>query len=73
MDDFVIQVKSGKADGLVKQIKATVASGAVGHREVIGYAPDKYSAHAWRAAAAEGIPVARNLYELVAIIKERQK
>jgi hypothetical protein len=70
MDQFIIQVKSDKASGLAGQIQATASTLHDKTRRVIGYAPDKYSGHAWTRAANEGIPIARNFDELIAIIKE---
>ncbi len=70
MDQFVIQVKQGRATGLARQIKETQATIVDQGKRVIGYAPDNYSGHAWTGAANEGIPIARNFDELVAIIKE---
>ncbi len=70
MDQFVIQVKGGRATGLAGQMQETAATLTDKSRRIIGYAPDNYSTHAWTRAANEGIPIARNFDELVAIIKE---
>lgn len=70
MDQFVIQVKGGRANVLAGQVQQCAATLTDKSRRVIGYAPDNYSPHAWTRAANEGIPIARNFDEPVAIIKE---
>ena len=67
MDDFIIQVKSKRGNNLVKQLKSTQADTA---EMVIGYAPDRFSQHAWQDAAEVGLPIARSYEELVQIIQE---
>jgi hypothetical protein len=70
MDDFIIQVKSGRGGGLARQVQGTSNTLVDNSRRVIGYAPDDYSGLAWQGAAEKGIPIARNFDELVKIIKE---
>jgi hypothetical protein len=70
MDQFVIQVKSKKASELARQMRETMATMLDQTRRVIGYAPDNYSHFAWRAAAEDGLPIARTFDELVSIIRE---
>lgn len=70
MDDFIIQVKSGRGNGLVRQMQETTLTLSDNNRRIIGYAPDNFSPHAWRGSAEQGIPVARNQDELIAIIQE---
>jgi RHS repeat-associated protein len=69
LGDLYVQVKSGKARGLIGQIQSTEATTGV---RTIGYAPSMPAA-AWESAARAGVPIARNLQELLAIIKELGK
>ena len=69
LGDMYVQVKSGKARGLIGQIQSTEATTGV---RTIGYAPSMPAA-AWESAARAGTPIARNLQELLAIIKELGK
>jgi RHS repeat-associated protein len=62
----IVQVKSGPAGGLTKQLTETART--LG-RQVIGYAPDIPNG-AWANAARDGIPIARNPAELLAILRE---
>lgn len=64
--DIVIQVKSGPAGGITAQIERTAVQTG---RTVIGYAPDMPAA-AWANAARNGVPVARTIDELLALIGE---
>lgn len=66
LGDLFIQVKSGNARGLVGQIPKTEATTGI---KTIGYAPSMPTA-AWVSAARQGVPIARNIDELIAIIKE---
>lgn len=68
LGDMLIQVKSGGARGLTGQILRTEQTTGL---PTVGYAPGMSSA-AWENAANAGIPIARNLDELIAIIKELQ-
>lgn len=70
MTDALIQVKSKGAGGLARQVRETRLTLGSDGRRVIGYAPDNFSNNAWRSAAEQGIPIARNFDELVAILKE---
>jgi len=63
---LVVQVKSGKARNLIGQIMATSATTG---RVVVGYAPDIPDG-AWKAAARMGVPIARTIDELIAIVRE---
>jgi len=69
LGDMYVQVKSGNARGLIGQIQSTEATTGV---RTIGYAPSMPAA-AWESAARAGVPIARNLQELLAIIKELGK
>jgi hypothetical protein len=60
------QVKSGNARDLIGQINKTTASTG---RTAIGCASDMRP-NAWRAAALQGVPIARTPDELVALVKE---
>lgn len=73
MDQFIIQVKKGRASGLAPQVQETEATLLDRTRKVLGYAPDNNSSHAWTGATEQGIPIARNFDELIAIIKELSK
>ena len=66
LGDLIVQVKSGNARGLTGQLQATTATTG---RTAIGYAPDIPNA-AWEATARQGIPIARTLDELVAMVME---
>jgi len=66
LGDLLVQVKSGNARGLTGQLMSTTASTG---RTAIGYAPD-ISEGAWLNAARQGVPIARTLDELLAIIGE---
>ena len=66
LGDIVVQVKSGNARGLTGQIETSVSTTG---RRVVGYAPDMPPG-AWENAARQGIPIARSLDELIAIIRE---
>jgi hypothetical protein len=66
LGDLLVQVKSGNARGLVGQIQQTEASTGL---PTVGYAPSMPAA-AWASAAQQGVPVARNLDELIMIIRE---
>lgn len=70
MEQFIIQVKGGRASGLAGQVQETAATLIDQTKRVIGFAPDNYSSHAWEGAAKEGIPIARDFDELVEVIKE---
>ena len=73
MDQFVIQVKSGRANGLARQVQETSATLVDQTKTVVGFAPDDFSGLAWTGAAEQGVPIARNIDELIAIIKELSK
>jgi RHS repeat-associated protein len=66
LGNMYVQVKSGNARGLIGQIQRTEATTGV---RTIGYAPNMPEA-AWESAARAGIPIARNLQELTAMVKE---
>jgi hypothetical protein len=66
--DLIVQVKGGNARGLQGQLEKTTATK---RRIAIGYPPDIPNA-AWEAAVRNGIPIARNNDELLAIIRELQ-
>lgn len=66
LGNIVVQVKSGNARKLTGQLLKTAATTG---RTTIGYAPDIGDA-AWRNAAGQGVIIARNPTELIAIIKE---
>jgi RHS repeat-associated protein len=66
LGNVVVQVKSGNARDLIGQVNKTTASTG---RTTIGYAPDMRP-NAWRAAALQGVPIARTPDELVALVKE---
>lgn len=70
MDQFYIQVKGKKGKNLARQIRETQETIVDQEKRVIGYAPGNFSGHAWSGAANEGIPIARDIDELIAIIKE---
>jgi hypothetical protein len=65
-NDMLIQVKSGKASGLTGQILNTETTTGI---PTIGYAPTIPNG-AWVNAARQGIPIARNIDELLGIIRE---
>jgi hypothetical protein len=62
---IVVQIRSGPAGGLTGQLLKTAATTG---RIAVGYAPD-IPAMAWGNAASQGIPIARTLDELIAIIR----
>ncbi|MFC4613985.1 hypothetical protein ACFO3K_04610 [Cellulomonas algicola] len=66
LGDIVVQVKEGNARGLTGQILKTEQTTG---RRTIGFAPDMPDG-AWQAAARQGIPIARSLDELVAMVGE---
>ena len=66
LGDIIIQVKEGNARGLAGQMSKTASTTG---RRVIGYAPDIPNG-SWEAAARQGVRIARDLKELLAIIKE---
>jgi hypothetical protein len=66
LDDLLIQVKNGNARGLTGQLIKTAATTG---KQAIGYAPGISDA-AWRNAAQQGVIIARNPQELIAIIRE---
>lgn len=66
LGDMLIQVKGGNARGLVGQIQQTEATTGI---RTMGYAPNMPTA-AWVSAARDGVPIARNMDELFAMIKE---
>jgi len=62
----VVQIKSDRARGLAAQMyKTEVSTGRI----VIGFAPDMPPA-AWSDAARKGVPIARSIDELIAILRE---
>lgn len=66
-------IKSGRAKGMARQIEETSMTLQDKSLRVIGYAPDNYSQSAWKSAAENGMPIARNFDELVSILKEAKK
>ena len=66
LGNLIVQVKGGSARGLTGQMAATASTTG---RPVIGYAPGIPNG-AWLNAARQGIPVARTLDELVAMVRE---
>lgn len=66
LGDTVVQVKSGDARRIIRQMEATIATTG---RTVVGYAPTMRPG-AWVEAAQRGLPIARTPDELIAILKE---
>ncbi|WP_375430763.1 DUF6531 domain-containing protein [uncultured Friedmanniella sp.] len=66
LGDLGVQVKSGNARGLTGQMQKTRATTDL---TVIGYAPDMPRG-AWFNAASQGLPIARDTDELIAIVRE---
>jgi hypothetical protein len=66
LGDMLVQVKSGNARGLIGQIQDTEATTGI---PTVGYGPSMPAA-AWEGTAWQGIPIARSIDELIAIIRE---
>lgn len=66
LGDLVVQVKGGNARRLAGQLERTSATT---ERTAIGFAPNMPDG-AWGAAARQGIPIARDHDELLALIRE---
>ena len=64
--DIIIQVKDQKARNLQRQIEQTVATTG---RPTVGYAPGMPHG-AWLQSARDGVPIARDPQELIAMIEE---
>jgi RHS repeat-associated protein len=66
MDGVYVQVKGGSGARIAAQVHQTAATTGV---PTVGYAPG-ISNVAWEQAARDGVPIARSLDELVAIVRE---
>jgi hypothetical protein len=66
LGDLIVQVKSGNARGITRQILETQTKTGV---DTVGYAPTLKEG-AWRNAAAQGIVILRTPSELIAYLKE---
>ena len=66
LGDVIVQVKSGSARRMARQITDTIAGTG---RPVVALAPTMRPG-AWHAAATDGVAIARTMDELIAIIRE---
>jgi hypothetical protein len=66
LGNLLVQVKSGPARGLIGQVARTADTTGI---RTAGYGPSM-SEYSWATAAEQGIPIARNIDELLAMIRE---